>query len=101
MAKTANSIPGFIRESTAGRSRQVILLLYSVLVRPYLECCYFLTFPVHLHIPESAQQRAAKMTKELEHLSWEESLEKRRLRGIVTEGRVQRWQSQALLRDTQ
>ena len=67
-AKRANHIPGCLKHSITNQSKQVIVPLYSVLVRPHFECCVQFWAPKYKKdrkILERVQMRVTKMVKGL------------------------------------
>ena len=93
---TANKMLGYIRRTITNHSKQVILPLYTTLVRPHLEFCVQAWSPYLCKDEfklEKVQKRAVKMMKGLRAKSYEGklkelnlfSLKKRRLRGDLIE----------------
>ncbi|CAM5122732.1 unnamed protein product [Eretmochelys imbricata] len=94
--KKANGMLGIIKKGIENKMENILLPLYKSKVRPHLEYCIQMWSP-HLKKDilalEKVQKRATKMIRGMEWVPYEErlkrlglfSLEKRRLRGDMTE----------------
>ena len=76
-AQKADCILGCIKRSVASTAREVLLPLYSVLVRPHLEYCIQMRSPQYrrdVDLLERIQRRTTETFYGMEHLSYKNRL---------------------------
>ena len=89
-AQKVSCILDCIKRSVISRSREVILSLYSALMRPHLEYCIHFWSPGHKELLEQFQRRVTKINRGLEYLPYEEKSLRRSYCGLpVPEGGLQ------------
>jgi len=76
-AQKVDCIVGCIKRSVATSSREVILSLCSIPMRPHLECCIQVWGPWHkrdMDLLECVYRRGAEVIRAMECLSYKEKL---------------------------
>jgi hypothetical protein len=77
MISKANSRVGIIKRTFSNMNKQIFLPIYKSLVRPILEYCSSIWFPIHkneINEIEKIQKRATKLVYEIKNKSYSERL---------------------------
>ena len=72
--KKANKMLGLIKRNFQDKSKDTVMPLYKSLVRPHLEYCCQVWSPYlskDINLIEGVQRKAAKLIKDIKHLSYE------------------------------